>query len=755
MTLKKIVRNEKGAAMAWAIVFGLVVFAIVALIISMMTAFRLNAKIVQKSDQRHNDLNQIGEYFVRAVGSKSEFLEGTNFTKATLQGLNKATYPWLDNEAIDFFDRCNTDYGYTYLCQYGNNNQGSFWNFYRDEGRSRKLTVKKGGNALLSIVVSENITYDESRPLILTSSYNPVTTFEILEWTVNDEISDLGGDKTNFLQQIWQWIGGIFGRVEVSTKNYSVTFDYDSEKSGIQTKFSQYPQGTTITLPTPSADGYQFLRWSDGNNHTYAAGAQYTVNKTVTLTAVWQVYTGPSYSVIFHKNDGTSTIDTETINSNSINISGSHNFDDRNGYSWIGWSESPNGTALNLSTYTFAETAEEVHLYAVWQNKTFNVTCDGSNVGSYTFDPAQDQSVPIAYTPDTGKTFAVSNPSQGNVNSSDNQKIDIPKGTYGDISVTVTQSWVDYSISAGSHTNGGSYTLSNRANATAHYGETVSFTATATNGVNSVTVKAQSGDQTYVCTESGGTYSFSMPNCDVTIKVNGKEGGGNCCASGTLITLADGTQKKIEEITLCDTVMVFNHETGKTESANINFIEADGWDNYKIINLEWSNGSKSRIIFEHGFFDLDLMKYVYIHEDDYEQYIGHRFYSGKYENGEYKSCEVVLNNAYVTQEYTGCYSFPTVYHLNYFIEDMLSMPGGIAGMFNIFDFDADLKYNAEKMEADIAEYGLFDYQNIAEYISYETFCKYPAQYLYVSLNKGLLTEDDLQYLIQRYAVKYE
>lgn len=45
--------------------------------------------------------------------------------------------------------------------------------------------------------------------------------------------------------------------------------------------------GEKITLPSATKDGYTFKGWSDGTN-TYAAGANYTVEGNVTLTAQWE-----------------------------------------------------------------------------------------------------------------------------------------------------------------------------------------------------------------------------------------------------------------------------------------------------------------------------------------------------------------------------------------------------------------------------------------------------------------------------------
>ena len=219
----------------------------------------------------------------------------------------------------------------------------------------------------------------------------------------------------------------------------------------------------------------------------------------------------------------------------------------------------------------------------------------------------------------------------------------------------------------------------------------------------------------------------------------------SCVAEGTLITLANGTRKKVEDLTLDDKLLIFNHEIGQYDVADINFIENDGRKWYDIINLKFSNGVVSRVIYEHGYFDLNLNKYVYIREDTYENYIGHKFYS---EEG-----VVTLVDAFMTTERTGCYSLVTSYHLNYFTDGVLSMPGGISGLFNIFEYDEDLKFNQEDMKLAIEEFGLFEYEDFADYVSKEEFDSYPTKYLKISMGRGLMTWEDIEYLIARYCNK--
>lgn len=219
-----------------------------------------------------------------------------------------------------------------------------------------------------------------------------------------------------------------------------------------------------------------------------------------------------------------------------------------------------------------------------------------------------------------------------------------------------------------------------------------------------------------------------------------------------MITLADGTKKAVESLTAEDICLVFDHESGGFTTAGILFLENDGVKEYTVVNLEFSDGSVTRLIDEHGYFDLDEMGYVYIHADNCLDYIGHRFYKAEIADGEYVPTEATLVKAYVTEEVTGCYSFPTAYYLNFFADGFLSMPGGIAGMFNFFDYDDDLAYNAGSMTEDIAAYGVFEYGNLADILTREEFARYPAQYLNVALGKGLLTQEDLEQMIARYVI---
>lgn len=84
---------------------------------------------------------------------------------------------------------------------------------------------------------------------------------------------------------------------------------------------------------------------------------------------------------------------------------------------------------------------------------------------------------------------------------------------------------------------------------------------------------------------------------------------------------------------------------------------------------------------------------------------------------------------------------------------MLSIPGGIEGLINIFEVSPDtLKIDEDAYLADIAEYGLFTYEEFTQIINVpaEMFDAFQAKYFKVAIGKGHITVEDLLALILHY-----
>lgn len=231
----------------------------------------------------------------------------------------------------------------------------------------------------------------------------------------------------------------------------------------------------------------------------------------------------------------------------------------------------------------------------------------------------------------------------------------------------------------------------------------------------------------------------------------------SCIAEDSLITLADGSRKLVKDLTGEESLLVWNLFTGTFDSAPILCIDSETAKLNDVINLYFSDGTNVNVISEHGFWDIDENKYVYL--DKYAaEYIGHTFYKQDIVNNELYSTEVELTDVVIEQEYTTAFSPVTYGHLCYFVNGMLSMPGGIDGLFNIFEVDREtFKYDEAAYLNDIETYGLYTYQEFSEIllVSEELFEAVNGQYLKVATGKGLVDIDTLAEYIERYSALFD
>lgn len=211
----------------------------------------------------------------------------------------------------------------------------------------------------------------------------------------------------------------------------------------------------------------------------------------------------------------------------------------------------------------------------------------------------------------------------------------------------------------------------------------------------------------------------------------------SCLASGTLITMADGTQKPIEDIRVGDMVMTWSFWRGRYEPQPVLLFWDHGDSDYEVLSLQFSDGTKLRMIDEHSFFDADINDYVYITPDNVDEYYGHRFI--KYEDAEEISY-VTLEASETVTEYSGCYSIRTAYNENCISDGVLSVT---PRNYLYFTLDNTMTYDAAVMDSDIAQYGLFTYEEWADYCTPAEFEMVNAKYYKVLIGKGIITMDEL------------
>ncbi len=242
------------------------------------------------------------------------------------------------------------------------------------------------------------------------------------------------------------------------------------------------------------------------------------------------------------------------------------------------------------------------------------------------------------------------------------------------------------------------------------------------------------------------------------VKISATTKDGTCIVEGTLITMADGTQKPVEDLTKDDIVLTFNHTTGQYEPRGLNFIahQDDAASLHRIVNLVFSDGTTLRIVASHSLFDLTLRKYVSIEEGNMTEFIGHSFNKVDVQAGQFENRAVTLVSAYITEECVRVFSPTSEMNINIVAEGLLTLsriPYGAEELLNMFDFDENMKYDEEKMKADIKTYGVYTYDDFKDYMTYEEFINSPVPYLKVGVGKGLVTFEQIIKLLE-YQKKY-
>ena len=257
----------------------------------------------------------------------------------------------------------------------------------------------------------------------------------------------------------------------------------------------------------------------------------------------------------------------------------------------------------------------------------------------------------------------------------------------------------------------------------------------------------------YSFTNDGIKWTFIMSG-DVlgSVTISGASGKDNvlndtysaseCIAAGTMISMPEGRQKPVEELEIGDIICTFDHETGEVSSAPVCYI----WESKNASNaftLTFEDDIKVTVIEEHGFYDKEEQKYVFINLQNAQEYIGDHFYDADTDSWlALKSCEA-LNDS------VDAYAVITSGHLNHMSNGMLSMCDGTVKMIaNIFEYDDRMRYDADKKKADIETYGLTPIEKILEFDGFieADYVDYNLQYLNVAIGKGLTTWERIKAL---------
>lgn len=260
-----------------------------------------------------------------------------------------------------------------------------------------------------------------------------------------------------------------------------------------------------------------------------------------------------------------------------------------------------------------------------------------------------------------------------------------------------------------------------------------------------------------VSAEVGLVYDHTVQYLDktATISVRVKEStstepGDGCFIEGTLVMLADGSQKKVEDLTSDDLIAVWDFENGTLTSTPMIFIEKVETYLKTITYLTFSDDTVIGIYWNHCFYDCDLNKFVEITTNNFNDYIGHTFMH--YKDGVLVKEQLV--SAENKQEWASVYSLTTNKHFGHFINNYLSAPGGVYGVINVYPTNSEtMMIDYDLFEQEKQMYGLYTYDEFCKEIAYvpeEVFYAFNAETYKILLGKQVITIPYVQALIKRY-----
>ena len=667
------------------------------------------------------------------------------------------------------------------------------------------VTIVNEENVVLKVV--ENMPYGSAYGDILPelTKEGYLLTWQIVEnsaFVTPDSILTLDQDHT--IRAVWEEQGTI------------VEIQFDSQ-GGSTVKSQNLNAGSKFTsLPTTTRTGYTFVGWftqpTDGTQIVAGSDETKVPEEATTYYAHWDPN---NYTVTFNATGGLTTTTSKTVTYASTY--GDLPPPTRTGYTFIGWFTASTGGNKIESTTTVEITANQT-LYAQWSINYYTITF---SAGSGTFPSGTQTEYEFAYGANVDITYPTGLTKEGYT--IDGWDISIPE-TMPAENIQIEAQWKANQYTITFNPNGGecskasetgsieqSITLPTptRTNYTfngwytaatggekvgvagATYVPTADITLyaqwtriiyTVTYNANSGSVSPTSipvnaGESTTLPTPTRSNYTFNgwytassggtkvgdagasyTPTGNITLYAQWSYSG--CLAAGTLITMADGTTKKIEELKVGDIVITFNHNTGKLSQQRVlrQYHINQETISTNVINLVFNDSSIVRIVESHGFFNMTLNKYVFISENNYQEFIGHQFY--KLDEQTLTGKCTMLERVYITYETIRIFSPVTEQDTNLFANMFLTMPSmpmlstDLEGLVNMFEFDpVTLAYDQEKMIADIEKYGLYTYEEFAQYMDEDEFNASPIPYLKVSVGKGLMTYDDVILLIEHNAFR--
>lgn len=499
-----------------------------------------------------------------------------------------------------------------------------------------------------------------------------------------------------------------------------------------------------LLIPT-SASNYVFGGWYADPEHTQRVtaiqGALY--GEEITLYGLWYPAGTETYLIQYETNNPDYHIDSEEIISTATSTYQTPNLADRNDditypQYFVGWFTDENCTQAYSGTIDGNMT-----LYAKWEQKLvvrIDLSDEVTPIEVSYIQPTEGLTIELnKYNPvKEGYRFDQWVVTGATVSGT---TVDLPNENGIEVSITATYI-KQYKVTIEGDTN---YIKVENADGVVANGSIVdegsSLTVTSTDSKTTATITigskitnvSESGSQTVIVTG------------DVKVVATRKSG---CFAKGTPILLSDGTYRNIEDISVGDKILTFNHETGKTEEQIVTYIPYHSINVYQVLELEFENGKRIKVLYAHGFMNAQTRKYEEISYSNVSMMVGNE-YVFLNEQGQLTTSK--LKSYAIYDEITECYSISSSYNLNHIVNGALCISDDIQGLYNYFELDENFKYDEVLKEQDIQKYGLLSYDEVADFMTREIYELFNVKYLSVSIGKGLITRDIMMAYIKQFA----
>ena len=211
---------------------------------------------------------------------------------------------------------------------------------------------------------------------------------------VGTSVSQIVGDSMEAIHLTAVW----------EKQKYTITYENVTVEE-CNEFIKEYTVEDAVSLSEPARTGYTFVGWFDNSN--FGETSIETINKgstgNKTFYAKWMEN---QYKVVLKANDETDNSYPEMLYySGNISI---NTFFERNGYTFMGWTTSPNGEKVYddgvavSDIIAHANGDNQVTLYAVWEPNVYTITY---NLGKYAM--SSEHGNPTSYSIKTGEDIVL------------------------------------------------------------------------------------------------------------------------------------------------------------------------------------------------------------------------------------------------------------------------------------------------------------------------------------------------------------